>query len=78
MSVDVTRVAVVACPHWPAVAAQCELRSRGQVIAAVAVVHAQRVIACTTGAIEHGVVVGMRKREAQATCPQLHLVDHQP
>ena len=78
MSVDVTRVAVVACPHWPAVAAQCELRSRGQVIAAVAVVHAQRVIACTAGATEHGVVVGMRKREAQATCPHVHLVDHRP
>lgn len=78
MSIDVTRVAVVACPHWPAVAAQCDLRSRGQVITAVAVLHAQRVIACTAAAAEHGVVVGMRKREAQATCPQLHLVDHQP
>ena len=78
MNTESTRVAVVACPDWQAVAAQCDLHARGQVFDAVAVLHAQRVIARTAAAAEQGVQVGMRKREAQATCPNMHIAAHNP
>jgi protein ImuB len=78
MNVESTRVAVVACPDWQAVAAQCELRARGQVFEAVAVLHAQRVIARTAAAAAQGVQVGMRKREAQGACPHMHIATHSP
>ena len=78
MNAESTRVAVVACPDWQAVAAQCDLHARGQVFDAVAVLHAQRVIARTAAAAEQGVQVGMRKREAQATCPNMHIAAHNP
>ncbi|NCV40839.1 MAG: hypothetical protein EBW11_09815 [Betaproteobacteria bacterium] len=55
MSTESTRVAVVACPDWQAVAAQCDLYARGQVFDVVAVLHAQRVIARTAAAAEQGV-----------------------
>ena len=78
MSVETTRVAVLECIDWPAVAAQHELRSRGKEYEAVAVLHAQRVVARTSEAARHGVLVGMRRREAQAACPQLHIAPGNP
>jgi len=68
-----TRVAVIACADWQAVAAQCELYSRKQWFDAVAVLHAQRVVARTAYAAKQGVQIGMRRREAQAVCPELHI-----
>ena len=70
---EVTRVAVIACADWQAVAAQCELYARKQWFDAVAVLHAQRVVARTAYAAHQGVQIGMRRREAQAVCPELHI-----
>lgn len=70
---EVTRVAVISCTDWQAVAAQCELYSRKQWFDAVAVLHAQRVVARTAYAAKQGVQIGMRRREAQAVCPDLHI-----
>lgn len=69
---SVTRVAVIYCADWPAVAAS---DSAG---ALHAVIHAQRVIACTPRAAEAGVRIGMRRREAQGVCPQVVISTHQP
>ena len=78
MLAETTRVAVLECIDWPAVAAQHELRSRGKEHGAVAVLHAQRVVARTSEAARNGVLVGMRRREAQAACPQLHIAPSNP
>lgn len=75
---DVTRVAVISCPDWQAVAAQCELQSRLRHEPCVAVLHAQRVVARTDVAASGGVLIGMRRREAQAACPELHIALHNP
>ena len=67
-----TRTLVVWCPDWPVVAAGslgCDL---------VAVVFANRVVACSSAARAEGVGVGLRRREAQARCPQLVVVPHDP
>ncbi len=71
-STSVTRVAVVYCADWSAVAASS---SSG---ALHAVIHAQRVIACTPQAAAAGVSIGMRRREAQGACPQVAISVHQP
>jgi len=73
-----TRVAVISCTDWQAVAAQCELSSRKQWFDAVAVLHAQRVVARTAYAASQGVQIGMRRREAQAVCPELHIATNNP
>ena len=78
MLAETTRVAVLECIDWPAVAAQHELHSRGKEHGAVAVLHAQRVVARTSEAARNGVLVGMRRREAQAACPQLHIAPSNP
>ena len=65
----VTRVAVVACPDWPAQAALLDRAERGLSGDALVVVHAQRVVARTRAAALEGIRVGMRTREAQATHP---------
>ncbi|MGI9621480.1 MAG: DNA polymerase Y family protein, partial [Acidimicrobiales bacterium] len=64
-----TRVVVVWCPDWPIVA-------RGHLQdEEVAVVHANRVVACTSAARDQGVHKGLRRREAQRRCPSLLLFD---
>lgn len=56
---------------WPAVAAAA---AAGQsVTAPVAVTLANRVIACSSAARAAGVRRGLRRREAAARCPQLHV-----
>jgi len=75
---DTTRVAVILCTDWQAVAAQCELYTRKQWFDAVAVLHAQRVVARTAYAAKQGVQIGMRRREAQAVCPELHIAANNP
>src|ERR1700756_3879152 len=57
---------------WPAVAAAA---AAGQsATAPVAVTLANRVIACSSAARAAGVRRGLRRREAAARCPQLHVV----
>jgi protein ImuB len=66
------RVLVVWCPDWPVVAAGV---APGE---PAAVVHANRVVAASPAARDEGVAVGHRRREAQARCPELTIVAHDP
>jgi len=75
MAFGPTRVAVVAVPDWPAVAAGIE---QGDASGPVVVLHAQRVVARTAVAAAEGVRRGMRRREAQAACPSARVTAHQP
>jgi len=63
---------VVWCADWPLVAA-------GVAMAVPAVVlHANRVVATTPAARAEGIRTGLRRREAQARCPHLDLLEHDP
>ncbi len=64
------RIATVWCPDWPVVAA-CEAAGAAASDAAVAVLGANQVVACSPHARGLGVRRGMRKREAQSRCPEL-------
>ena len=66
------RTLVAWCPDWPITAAGVDHDD------AAAVFHANRVIACSRGARREGVVRGIRRREAQARCPDLTVVDNDP
>ena len=59
------RTLVVWCLDWPVVAI-----GHGSEVP-VAVVHANRVIACSAGARAQGVQRGQRRREAQGRCPSV-------
>jgi protein ImuB len=63
---------VVWCPDWPVVAAGAPPDSL------TAVVHANRVVACSAAARAEGVRPGLRRREAQGRCPELELLAHDP
>lgn len=72
----VSRVLALWCMDWPAVAAAATAG-----LAAtdpVAVTLANRVIACSAAARAVGVRRGLRRREAQARCPHLHVVTADP
>lgn len=70
------RVLAIWCMDWPAVAAAA---AAGLPVAApVAVTLANRVIACSAAARAAGVRRGLRRRESQARCPQLHVVAADP
>jgi protein ImuB len=66
------RMVVVWCPDWPVVAAGAPPD------ALTAVVHANRVVACSPAARAEGVRPGLRRREAQSRCPELELLAHDP
>src|SRR3954466_7458026 len=66
------RTLVVWCPDWPVVAAGFTAE------VPVAVVHANRVMACSAAARAEGVKRGLRRREAQGRCPGLTVVEHDP
>ena len=66
------RTLVVWCPDWPVVAAGASLTEP------VAVVHANRVVACSPIARNEGVAQGLRRRESQSRCPELIILDHDP
>src|SRR5215217_8481521 len=66
------RMVVVWCPDWPVVAAGAPPDSL------TAVVHANRVVACSAAARAEGVRPGLRRREAQGRCPELELLAHDP
>ncbi|QCQ92110.1 DNA polymerase Y family protein [Rhodococcus sp. SGAir0479] len=70
------RVLAVWCPDWPAVAAAAaaDLPATHP----VAVLHANRVVTCSTTARAAGVRRGLRRREAQARCPELHVAQSDP
>jgi protein ImuB len=57
------------CPDWPVTTARLEAGI--DLEAPIAVVTANRVVACSHAAREHGVKRGLRRREAQGRCPQL-------
>ena len=60
------------CPNWAVVAAQAALDEP------VVVLHGNRVIARSLAAGREGIVVGQRRRQAQACCPHVRLVAHDP
>lgn len=64
-----TRMLVLWCPDWPAVAAAAV--GGVAVTRPAAVFSANRVVACTAVARRDGVRRGMRRREAQSRCPDL-------
>ncbi len=70
------RVLAIWCMDWPAVAAAAAAGLPAT--APVAVTLANRVIACSAAARSVGVRRGLRRREAQARCPQLHVVAADP
>ncbi len=68
------RTLVVWCPDWPVRAALPDLERD----AAGAVLAAGQVLACNAAARAEGVRRGMRRRDAQARCPELVLGEHRP
>jgi len=70
------RTLVVWCPDWPVIAA--EIVAGVPASGPVAVLAANRVVACSTAARAEGVRRGLRKREAQSRCPDLAVVEHDP
>ena len=65
------RVLALWCPDWPASAAGAAADLAPDV--PVAVLHANRVVACSAAARRSGVRRGMRNRQAQAACPKMVL-----
>jgi protein ImuB len=65
----VTRLVSMWWPHWPILAAGVAPDEPA------AVLHAQRVIAVSNAAAQAGVRVGLRRREAQARCPSVRIID---
>ncbi|WP_020494885.1 DNA polymerase Y family protein [Sciscionella marina] len=63
------RLLTVWVPDWPVVAASAA--GGIPLDAPAAVVHANRVFACSGTARKHGVRRGMRRREAQSICPEI-------
>jgi protein ImuB len=57
------------CPDWPVTTARIDAGL--PLDAPIAVVTANRVVACSQAAREQGVRRGLRRREAQAACPDL-------
>jgi protein ImuB len=70
------RALLVWCPDWPVIAA--EIVDGISASGPVAVLRANRVLACSEAARADGVRRGLRRREAQSRCPQLVVVDHDP
>ncbi|MDP9401931.1 MAG: DNA polymerase Y family protein, partial [Actinomycetota bacterium] len=66
------RTLVVWSPDWPVAAAGVEPH------VPAAVVFANRVVACSAAARAEGVRRGLRRREAQARCPHLVVLGHDP
>lgn len=66
------RTLVMWCPDWPVVAAGIPPGEPA------AVLRANRVVAASPASRSEGVVAGMRRRESQARCPALVVIDHDP
>ncbi|MFN0090632.1 MAG: DNA polymerase Y family protein, partial [Acidimicrobiales bacterium] len=65
---EVVRTLVVWCPDWPVAAL-------GLLDRPAAVLEANRVAAASPAARREGVRVGLRRRDAQARCPELVLAE---
>jgi len=79
------RALVLWCPDWPVVAAVAAASTAGGPTGIedadhipVAVLSANRVVACSAAARAEGVRRGQRKREAQGRCPDLVTLPHDP
>jgi protein ImuB len=72
----VERMLVVWCPGWPVTAAAAAARLTAR--QPVAVVSANRVVACSALARAEGVRRAMRRREAQGRCPELVVFQDDP
>lgn len=70
------RVMVMWCPDWPVVAAAAEEQWDRRTPAAV--LATGQVLACNQSARTEGVRRGMRRRDAQARCPDLMLAEANP
>ena len=70
------RVLALWCMDWPAVAAAAAAGLSATT--PVAVTLANRVVACSAAARESGVRRGLRRREAQARCPGVHVATADP
>jgi protein ImuB len=66
------RTLAVWCPDWPVIAAGGSAELPG------AVLHANRVQACSAAARFEGVRRGQRRRDAQSRCPELTIYGHDP
>ena len=71
-----SRVLALWCMDWPAVAASAAAGLPPT--SPIAVTLANRVIACSAAARAVGVRRGLRRRESQARCPELHVVTADP
>lgn len=71
-----SRALALWCMDWPAVAAAAAAGLPPTV--PIAVTLANRVIACSAAARAAGVRRGLRRRESQARCPELHVVTADP
>jgi protein ImuB len=71
-----TRLLVVWCPDWAAVSAAAVAGLPPHT--PVAVVAANRVVACSTPARAEGIRLGTRRRDAQSRCPQLVVFEPDP
>lgn len=69
-----SRTLVLWCPDWPVTAAG--LVDGVPTYGPVAVLAANRVIACSSAARREGIRLGLRKRETQARCPEIVVVEH--
>lgn len=69
---EVTRTLVVWCGDWPVVAAGVTPDEPAVVL------HANRVVACSTAARAEGIKRGLRRREAQARCPEVTVIAADP
>lgn len=65
-------MAAIWCPDWPVTTARAEAALTETDL--VAVVTANRIVACTYTARQHGIKRGLRRREAQSRCPELVLL----
>lgn len=70
------RTLVLWCPDWAVTAA--ELVEGIDATGPVAVLRANRVVACSVAARTEGVRHGLRRREAQGRCPQLIVIEDDP
>lgn len=69
-----SRTLVLWCPDWPVAAAG--IVDGVPAYAPVAVLSANRVIACSAAARRAGIRRGLRKRETQARCPEIVTIEH--
>ncbi|WP_406042610.1 DNA polymerase Y family protein [Micromonospora sp. NBC_00898] len=76
MTAAPVRTLLLWCPDWPVLAA--EIADGVPATEPVAVLHANRVVACSERARAEGVRRGLRRREAQGRCPQLTVVEYDP